>query len=154
MRWIVPMLVVLCAACGGPFSLRRPVDFVELDPLEQARAGYALRAVSADGVVLAVRAIDDPRGASQRFWAEAIRNQVQRGGGYALIEEGELRAASGELGLRIRVGRADDGHAYRYWVAVFAAAGRVFVIEAGGREEQFTAAEAELEAAFTSFRIR
>jgi hypothetical protein len=155
MRALAPLLLLLSAACGGPaFFMRSPAHFIELDPSSPAEAGYAMRAVSADGVVVAVRAIDNSRHGSREFWTHAIQNQLGRGGGYALLDETEVRAASGEAGDHLRFGRDDDGHPYRYWVTIFATERHVFVIEIGGREERVAEVQGELEASVASFRIR
>src|ERR1044071_1392761 len=56
-----------------------PTNFVVLEDDE----AYTWRAVSADGIVLGVREIDNEPQGSLRFWVQAIRNKLRVLGGYA-----------------------------------------------------------------------
>ncbi len=152
---LVLLLVTLpLVGCGGRhFALETPEHFVELDEPSQRRVGYDLRALSADGVVIGVRQIDNERHGSRDFWVDAVRNRLRRDGGYALVSESEV-TASGLAGHQMRFGRDQDGHPYRYWVTVFVTPSHVFVVEAGGREERFDAVEPQIEAALASFALR
>ncbi len=142
------------AGCGHHFELHSPADFVELDPDRQARMGFAYRATSADGAVLAVREVDNDRHASREFWVEAVRNRVRRSGGYALLSESAVRSADGSEGHQMRFGRDESQRPYDYWVTLFVTHDHVFVVEAGGRREHFEQERADIEAAIASFRLR
>ena len=142
------------AGCGHHFELRSPTDFVELDPDAQARRGYALRATSADGVVVAVREVDNDRHGSRDFWVDAVRNRIRRSGGYALLSESAVRSADGAEGHQMRFGRDEGQRPYDYWVTLFVTNDHVFVIEAGGRRDHFEEERADVESAIASFRLR
>jgi hypothetical protein len=159
MRWwpLLMWISLLCAGSGCAsrhFAIESPDDFIELDEGRQRELGYALRSLSAYGVVLGVREIDNDRHGSREFWVDAIRNRLRRTGAYALLEESDVRASTGEDGHQMRFGRDQDGHPYRYWVTVFVTHERIYVIEAGGREERFAEAQALVEQAVTSFAVR
>lgn len=140
--------------CGAGFAMERPEDFVALDDAASASRGYALRATSAEGVVVAVRALDNERHGSRDFWVQAIRNRLRRDQGYALTSESDVAAASGEQGHQMRFGHDDaSGRPYVYWVTVFVTDARIYVVEAGGRRDQFEPATAEVEHALGTFRI-
>ncbi len=150
--WVA--LAALAAGCGGRhFALSAPADFLELDPRAQEAHGYRYRATTANGVVLAVREIDNERHGSADFWLEAIRNSLRREGGYALLEESDARAATGESGRTLRFGRDEDADPYTYWLTLFVTPERLYVVEAGGRRETFDEARPEVEAALATFRI-
>lgn len=156
MRSILFVLLVAwaLAGCGAGFAIEHPADFVVLEDASSEGRGYALRATSADGVVLAVRALDNERHGSRDFWVEAIRNRLRRDRGYALTSESEVSAASGERGHQMRFGHDDaSGRPYVYWVTVFVTDARIFVVEAGGRRDRFEPATAEVERALGTFRI-
>lgn len=141
------------AGCGAGFTVQQPTDFVSLDDGSTHARGYALRATSADGVVMGVRALENDRHGSADFWVEAIRNRLRRDQGYALVSEADVTAATGERGHQMRFGHDDGGHPYVYWVTVFVTHDRIFVVEAGGRRDRFEPATGEIETALSSFRI-
>lgn len=141
------------AGCGHHFSIDTPADFVELEPEREQRRGYAMRATSADGVVIAVREIADGREGSRDFWVDAIRNRLRRAGGYALLEEEDVRAASGDTGHQMRFGRDEAGRPYVYWITVFVRGDRVTVVEAGGRREVFDEESDGVRRAIASVRL-
>jgi hypothetical protein len=149
-------ILSLCVfvGCGPRFDLATPRDFIALDQGEQANRGYALRATTADGVVIAVREIENTRHGSQDFWVQAIRNRLRRAGGYALLEEEEITAASGERGHQMRFGRDDNGHPYAYWLTVFVTNDRITLIEAGGRRETFEEQSSAVRDAIAAVRFR
>ena len=155
-----PVLVVLSlglaalAGCGHHFELRSPDDFVELEPAQQERMGFAYRATSADGAVIAVREVGNDRHASREFWVEAVRNRVRRSGGYALLSESAVRSADGAEGHQMRFGRDESQRPYDYWVTLFVTHDHVFVLEAGGRREHFEEERESIERAIASFRLR
>ncbi|MDQ3037239.1 MAG: serine/threonine protein kinase [Myxococcota bacterium] len=142
------------AGCGHHFVLEAPSDFIALDEGEQARRGYAMRATSADGVVIAVREIANERHGSRDFWVQAIRNRLRRAGGYALLEESEVRAATGETGHQMRFGRDESGRPYAYWLTVFVSDERITLVEAGGRREAFEAQDEPIRRAIERVRLR
>lgn len=151
----VVLLLGLCAsACGASFSLDRPSDFLELDRGASRQSGYAFRATSAEGVVVAVREIENRGHGSLAFWTEAIRNQLRFGSGYAVTEEVPVRAASGEAGVRMIGGRDQGGRTFAYWVTIFVADDAIYVVEAGGERESFERSRPAIEASLGGFRIR
>ena len=83
-----------------------------------------------------------------------MRNTLRMHGGYALLEEVEVKAASNEAGKQLRFGRDEDGQTFLYWITLFVTPHRVYVIEAGGRKDRFEAAAAGVEAALASIRLK
>lgn len=152
---LAPVLVALAAtACGPAFVLDRPSDFLTLDEHESRSHGYAFRATSADGVVVAVRELENRGHGSLTFWTESIRNQLRYGSGYAIAEETSVRAASGEEGTRLVCGRDQGSVAYTYWVTVFVADDELYVVEAGGPRDVFEVHRQAVEASLANFRVR
>jgi hypothetical protein len=152
-RFALAFGLALASGCGAGFTVRAPDDFVSLDDASTHGRGYAMRATSADGVVVGVRALDNDRHGSTEFWVEAIRNRLRRDQGYALVSEADVSAASGQRGHQMRFGHDDGGHPYVYWVTVFVTHDRIFVVEAGGRRDRFEPATGEVESAIGTFAI-
>lgn len=128
------LLLLALSGCAAHFELGTPTGFVELD---DDRSGYAARFTTADGVVIAVRELDnDPEG-SREFWVEAIKNRLRMNGGYAFVEEVEVTAASGQSGTQLRFGRDQNGTPFTYWLTLFVGDDYLHIVEAGGRTELF-----------------
>jgi hypothetical protein len=136
-------------ACTRP-PLQTPPRFLELQ--ESAASSYVYRASTADGVVLAVRALDlDPeRGGDLPFWIEAVTRQLRARGGYALLEQSETKTRAGLRGHQLRFGRDDKNKTYRYWLSLFLTRDRLYVVEAGGLAEAFDAHREQIEGAIAS----
>src|ERR1041385_7250286 len=108
----------LTSACGRPFDVRTPDGFVELD---NQGPDYAYRATTADGVVVAVRAIDATGREGLGFWEEAVALELRDASGYALLEKKDVRSEDGTAGRELDFGRDQNGKPYAYRVALFAA---------------------------------
>lgn len=127
--WFVPM-VLLTMACGRPFRIHTPTGFLELDD-----SHYAYRASTADGVVAAVRVIEEPLAAQRgdlAFWERAVVLRLVRERGYAHLSSSDVRSRDGSPGRELVFGHDEGGKAYVYKVRLFDAQDRLFVLEAGG----------------------
>lgn len=140
----------LLAGCGG-FDLRPPADFVRLE--EPEWSSYALRSTSAHGVVIAVREESNAVEGTLPFWLDAVKERLRTGRGYALLEERPFRAASGEEGRLLRLGREEGSNRYAYWVALWVTPAHVYVVEAGGKQDEFERVQPQVEEALGSFRL-
>lgn len=149
---LVLLLVAPAAGCSS-FALDAPEHFVKLEQPDWS--DYRMRAVNADGVVLAVREADNAAsGGSLTFWTDAVRNRLRTARGYALLEEKPVRAASGEQGHQLRLGRDEGSQGYDYWVTIFVTDDFVHVVEAGGRREEFARVKEAVEEAIERFEVR
>ena len=114
------------------FEAKTPQNFVHLD--EGDRSQFAYRATSADGIVLAVREIEnDPKGELD-FWSEAIENSLRNQAGYALLNKEELKTNQGYEGVQLRLGLDNAGKPHEYNVAIFVTDDHVFLVQAGGEQ--------------------
>lgn len=144
---------VLCAAtaCGRPFDVHTPQGFVEL---ENQGPRYAYRATTADGVVVAVRAIDAPDREDLGFWEQAVTLELRDASGYALLGKKDIRSEDGTAGRELLFGHDQNGKPYSYRVAVFTAQSRVFLLEAGGAKEALARVEPQLNWQIATFRAQ
>jgi hypothetical protein len=146
------LLLALCAllpACKH-HRLRAPNDFVVLEDSEP----YATRAVSAQGVAIGVREIDNDPRANSAFWLSAIRTQLIDGRGYALLEARDVRARSGQPGKQLRLGRDQNGEQYLYWLTLFVTKHRLYIVEAGARRDRFEQAQKQVDASLASLELK
>lgn len=151
MRRALPLFVLL-AACGGEVTMVLPDGFVRLPENDDLRLGYAYRATTADGVVLGVRDIDTDASGGLSFWEQAVTTALERAG-YAKLDRGDVRAASGQPAVLLRFGRDVERHAYDYWLMLCVEDERVVIVEVGGDRERFTPIAEAIAAALTTVRL-
>ncbi len=142
--------LVLCATvagCAPSFTFPLPERFAVLEDQQTSPDGYVQRATTPDGVVVGLRALERRVKGTLPFWSEAVVRQLRDHRGYAVLGESDIRAANGQPGRLVRLGRDLDGHSYRYTVAVFVTDDYIWIADAGGREELYAALEPQIEQA-------
>lgn len=149
MRTLLVLVVfVFASACASPqLAPPTPKGFVEIE----GKAPYHYRAVTADGLVIAARAIDhEPKG-EIGFWTEAVGNQLRRAG-YALLDERDVKTTGGMAGKQLRFGHDEGQRPHLYFVTLFVTEGTIYVLEAGGTREQVEKRAADIDWAVANFR--
>ena len=144
-------LAPLTTGClhGPRAELSAPQDFASMDDPH----GYDWRAANARGVVLAARTEPNDLRANVGFWAESIDLRLQRDGYAPDGAPRDVTSTTGMHGRQLRYTRAQgDGRNYRYWLTVFVDGPRVMLVEAGGDQEVFDPARAEVERAVLTVR--
>lgn len=145
----VMSLALVTLGCSVPFQAAAPAGFVVLE--DQHHQGYDFRATDPDGLVLAVRSIDnDPRG-DQQFWSQAIANRLRDMGGYSLLERREVKVKSGHAGVQFRFGHDEGRTPHLYTLTLFVTPDRLFVLEAGGEKKLFESNTAKVDAFVNDF---
>jgi hypothetical protein len=129
---LLPLIALLMLVGCKTAQMTPPAGFVAVD--EVRRGNYDYRAVSADGVVVAVRTEENSRGGDLEFWAKATLNQLQQQG-YKLVNDEGVTSAAGTKGMLLEFTQKRSGTDYAYIVAVFVRPDRVIVPEAGGKSE-------------------
>lgn len=142
---------LVAAGCGDSFDVRRTAGLTEFE--DDPGGEYDYRATTADVVVLGVRELDnDPQGTLD-FWTQAVRNRVRDLGGYELVRELGVRAASGQQGKQLQFAREHEGRPYVYWVTLFVTDDTIYVLEAGGVRESWQRDERRIREAIAGFRV-
>jgi len=142
------ILICICLAaaavgCTPPAHLATPPGFVSLDDSD-----YDFRATNADGVVIAVRAMDnDPEG-DLSFWSGVIDRRLRES--YSAVDVRPVESASEAEGVQIRYETTHGGRLHRYWATIFVTPSRVYLVEAGGDAELFDQHADEVEEAVLS----
>jgi hypothetical protein len=144
------LLGVAASACGRPFDVKTPPGFVELENQQE----YAYRATSPEGIVTAVRVVEDEKRGDLGFWTQAITLQMRDVSGYALLESAEVASLDGTKGRQLKFGHDEDNKPYEYWVTIYPAQGRLFLVEAGGSKEAFDRARPHVEWSHKSVRVK
>ena len=116
------------AACGPSVNVATPPGFAVLDKQKE----YTYRAMSADNVVLGVRAEkNDPFGPLS-FWADALDRKLQNSGYAPEGAAAPVRSAGGLDGTLLKYTHDRNRRPHKFWIAVFVTDSRVWVVEAGG----------------------
>lgn len=114
---------------AGCHSMQAPADFVQADSLQ--RSGYVTKAVSADGVVVGLRAQSNSPYGSLEFWSAALAKDLQ-GRCYSPVKSEEVKSCAGRPGRLMEFSVCDRGAPFSYLVAVFMDDREVLLAEAGG----------------------
>lgn len=136
-------LVLGAAACTHHATMTIPGGFARLD------GRYDVRAVNAEGVVIAARAEKNEPRADLGFWTAAVAGRLA-GKGYTQTGSDEVTSRAGARGRLMRYDTHDGGV---YWIALYAIGGSVVVAEATGAEDDVAASAAAVEAALLSARL-
>ena len=140
-------MLALCGGCSRGFDIQTPDGFAELD-----EGGYAYRATSAEGVVIAVRReANDPRG-NLAFWSAAVDYELRRKG-YAAVSSKDVKSPSGVSGKQLRYTTSRAGRPNVLWATVFVSGSSVTVVEAGGDAAHFADVEADVERSIAAIDV-
>ena len=126
---LTALLAVIPMACGPGFKTETPTGFVALKDQEPR---YDYRATTPDGLVMAVRVIDNDPSGDDAFWTGAIELRLRALGGYALLEKRAVTCKTGQSGTQLRFGHDEGTNPHLYVVTLFVTSKRLFVLEAGG----------------------
>jgi hypothetical protein len=152
-RLLLLILAMSALACGRPFKIQTAPGFVELENQADS-SDYAYRATTPEGVTLGVRVIDDEQRGDLAFWMKALTLQLHDVTGYALLETSDVKSNDGTPGRMLRLGHDEDGKPYLYWLAVYMAQSRLYLVEAGGTKEQMERARPQIEWMMKTVKVK
>jgi hypothetical protein len=142
---LLACLALAAVACGPRYTIEAPPGFVryEAEPNQL---------ISADGVRLRLRAVDNDPEASLAFWEEALRRHLEERG-YVLRRSAALDAGGmpGHV-LDFVVPHGAVDHALR--VALFVRGDEIVLVEAGGLFDRFQRHDEALARALATVRPR
>jgi len=147
--WLAIVALVSMTTACGTFDVKTSPGFVEL---ENQRT-HAYRATTPEGIVVAVRVVDDEKRGDLAFWTEAVTIHLRDASGYALLSSTNVTSSDGTKGTRLDFGHDEDGRPYIYSVSIFPKRGRIFLVEAGGAKEAFERARPNIEWMEKSVRL-
>ena len=151
MRYPLIAIALACVALGGCApAITMPPGFVAVE--NNQLGPYEQRAVSADGVVVALRKEANPKGATLDFWATAVRDELVTRRGYHLATEESVESISGTPGRLVTCTARRSGAEFTYLAAVYVEGSQVLVVEAGGKADALASKLPEVRKALTSIR--
>ena len=146
----VSLLTLATAACGKPFDVKTAPGFVALE----SQRDFDWRATTPEGVVVGIRVVEDEKRGDIPFWTQAVTLQLRDVTGYALVDSADIVSADGTKGRLLKFGHDEDDKPYVYWVAIYAAQDRLFLVEAGGAKELFERARPNIEWTMKTIHVR
>jgi len=130
------LFLLLLIGCGRPFKVQTAPGFVELE--KQQDYDYQYRATTPEGVVFGVKTVDVSDDKSDLdFWTKAVTLQLRDVQGYALLDSTDVTSLDGTKGKTLRFGHDEDGKPFDYWLTLYVAQNRLFLVEAGGAKAPF-----------------
>ena len=137
-------LAVLAAACAPTYQLTPPTSFKRYADTSD------LRLITADGVMVSAREVENYPEAGLGFWTDAMKRHLTERG-YAFKSEGCFETRAGlsgcTLDFLVPYGAED-------WVlseTVFVVGERIVLVEAAGPYDLYSPVEAELREALKTF---
>jgi hypothetical protein len=125
------LLLLLLAACHPLTPLRQTADCPEgYVPVDRARGEFEGRAISAGGVVIAIRERKNDPQASAEFWTHVITKELTEVQGYAVRSSKELH------GGRAILFSAPQERMSSYYVALFVRASLIITVEIAGPQAE------------------
>jgi hypothetical protein len=129
MKRVYPLLLAIClalltASCSR-IRIEQPEGFAEI------KGGDRYRAISPEGMLLGVRTVKNYPKKDLDFWAEALRNQLEKEG-YKLISGDETFQVGERKGVLYEWGVPLGNESYIYLTAIVVMENRIAIAEAGG----------------------
>jgi hypothetical protein len=131
--------IAFTTSCDS-FKPNTPEGFVAFEDItakhwwqtHDTRSGYDYRAITPDGVVLAIRRFENDPKASIAYWSEAVQQRLRANGSYRVDSERDLSNHQGipghELTLKLGEGAAEQ----IYRVSLIEHGKWIYVLESGG----------------------
>lgn len=140
------LLLALCGACARGYDLTPSKSFREYEDSDD------LKMVTADGVMVKVRTVENYPEASLEFWMDALGQHLDKQG-YAKKSKTCFKTQSGLAGCTLDFLLP---HGAEDWVlseTLFVSGDTVYIVEAAGPFERFTKVEKEYANSLLSFRL-
>ena len=144
------MLICAVTWTGCAHNMDMPQGFVPVDDLESG--AYAVRGVSADGVVVALRVRKIPKEGSLEFWTTAVTNELVDARGYKPGKPEDVTSTTGLKGRLLPFTTEREGAGFTYTVALFIDGRTLLLGEVGGKTEVVTARKDAVRKALLSVR--
>jgi hypothetical protein len=125
---VAGLLIGMVSGC----QYAMPAGFVKVEPTGDTR----LRAVSADGAAITLRAETNPENGDLAFWEKAIRARLVEFRGYKLVDRRDVKHGDKTPGVQMTFDYQRDGIDYTYEITVLVKGRTVYCIEVAGDKKQ------------------
>ena len=144
MQKILISTLLLCCSCGADYKMNSPASFKKYSD--------EFKWITADGVRLKAREMDNYPKGDLTFWKEALAHHLE-GSGYLKKKENCFKTKKQVKGCTLQFVRPYGAEDWVLSTTVFVIEDRIIIVEAAGPFERFQPLEAELEKALATFEL-
>jgi hypothetical protein len=142
--------LALAFAWGCKPKVKTPSDFAQL---REPGFTFKYRAISSDEVTIALKKRkNDPKG-DVSFWAKVLKEKVPVVYGYTFSKDEDITTNAGIKGKILEFEVTQDEGKYVYMVGVFIKRKKMWLFEAGGREDAYKSHRKAIVLAMKSMKI-
>jgi hypothetical protein len=147
--WLLALLLVLIGAAGCKKHIKTPADFAEMD---NPGYDYEYRAISPDEIVMGVqKRPNEPKG-DVEFWAKVWKEKYPPIKDYEFVDKESLRTKGGLQGSLLEFTSEEEDGLYRLLVAIFVVKKDIWIVTAGGNDENVKDQRDTIVGAFKTFK--
>lgn len=129
---VLSLALLVFAGCKP--RVKTPDDFARLT---EPGYNFKYRAISSDEVTIAVKKRkNNPRG-DVKFWAKVMKEKVPLVYGYTFKKDEDITTGNGVKGKLVEFEVEQEEGKYIYMLGVFVKGKKMWIFEAGGKEEAF-----------------
>jgi hypothetical protein len=140
----------LALTWGCKPKVKTPSDFAKL---REPGYSFKYRAISSDEVTIALKKRrNDPKG-DVSFWAKVLKEKVPVVYGYTFSKDEDITTGAGIKGKILEFEVQQDEGKYVYMLGVFVKGKKMWLFEAGGREEAYKSHREAILQAIKSMKI-
>ncbi|MBN2341419.1 MAG: hypothetical protein JXX29_08480 [Deltaproteobacteria bacterium] len=135
---------VFAAGCAVPYSMKAPEQFKRFDTKN------SFKYITADGVMLKAREVDNYPKASLSFWKDATKEHLEKSG-YLHSETHCFKTDKGLDGCSLTFALPHGAEDWIFQETIFVLDEIIVLVEATGEFNKFKAVEADLKSALKTF---
>lgn len=135
---------LLVAACTPPYTMTQPKTFKRFEE------SHDFRMITADGVMLKARQVDNYPEATLEFWTDAMDRHMEAQG-YVLKSKDCFKTAKGKSGCTLDLVLPHGAEDWVLSATLFVVEDQIVIIEAAGPFDRFAVIEKDLETAMKTF---
>ena len=138
------LILVLSASCTPPYTMNQPDTFKRFEKMR------TFQFITADGVMLKGREVENYPKASLDFWTDALKLHMDTKG-YVLKSENAFETKKGLAGRTLTFILPYGTQDWVFAVTLFVKEDTIYILESAGPFDRYTALEKELTASLTTF---
>lgn len=145
---ISPLVIAGCRTDGVNYRIDAPSGFAVYE-----KDTETFRAISADGVRIRVRRVENNPPGDAAMWGQAIEAHLKNRG-YLRVADRQVTARNGLTGTFTEYAYWYNAEEYRYAVTIFVAAENIYLVEAGGIAERYARRREGIIGSLGKFSVR